>query len=98
MISLQGDSRIGCHRFTSWDIPNDGFFKGFYHPEYFIGQTVLHRIKKSNGEILHPVIVHGLYWNGIDWEYDVVLPPDHPEWELEDNEFKHLELYDIEPM
>ena len=96
MISLQGGSRTGCHNFTSWEIPDDDYFQGFYHPEYFIGQTILHRMKVTGGEILHPVKVIGLWWTGVDWEYEVLLPPDHPEWVEEDNQVKHLELYYIE--
>lgn len=98
MIAFQGDSRIGCLQFTSWDIPDVDFFKGFYHPEYFIGQTVLHRMKRNSGEILHPVIVYGLYWTGVDWEYEVLLPYDHPEWVEEDNECERLALFQTEPI
>ena len=98
MIAFQGDSRIGCQQFTSWEIPDVNYFQGFYHPEYCIGQTVLHRMKTYCGDILHTVTVIGLCWNGIDWNYDVLLPPDHPEWVEEDNEVINLELFYIEPI
>ena len=98
MISLQGDKRIVCQHFASWEIPDDNYFLDFYHPEYCIGQTILHRMKVTGGEILHPVKVIGIFWTGVDWEYEVLLPPDHPEWVEEDNQFKYLELYYIEPL
>lgn len=98
MIALQGGSRIGCQHFTSWEIPDDNYFRDFYHPEYCIGQAVLHRIKVTSGEILHPVIVIGLFWTGDDWEYEVLYPPEHPEWVEENNESHHLAEWQIEPI
>lgn len=98
MIALQGGSRIGCQCLTSWEIPDDDYFESFYHPEYCIGQTVLHKMRASGGEILHPVIVHGVWWTGIDWEYNVLLPADHPEWVEEDNESRQLAEWLIEPI
>lgn len=70
----------------------------FDKPEYYIGQTVLHRIKVRQGEILHPVEVIGLKWTDIDWEYAVKLPKDHPQFELEDHEWDQLNHWLIEPM
>lgn len=64
----------------------------------FIGQTVLHRLKANGGEILRPVIIIGLLWAGLDWEYEVLLPQDHPEWVEEDNEFRFLPYHRIEPI
>jgi hypothetical protein len=67
-------------------------------PEYYIGQLVLHRMKRSNGEILHPVQIIGLYWTGIDWEYAVSLPPDHPQFVEEDHEWDFLNYWLLELM
>jgi hypothetical protein len=72
--------------------------KEFDKPEYFIGQTVLHKMKVRQGEILHPVTVVGLHWTGIDWEYAVEFPEDHPLFELEENEWADLAHWQLEPM
>ena len=96
MIPLQCGSRTGCHDFTSWRIPDNKYFESFYHPEYFIGQTILHRIKVTGGEILHPVTIIGLYWTGTDWEYEALLPTDHPQFVPEDEITKFLASWNIE--
>ena len=70
----------------------------FEKPEYYIGQTVLHRIKVNRGEILHPVKVIGLLWSGIDWYYYVLLPEDHPEFKVEDSEWTEVENWELEAM
>lgn len=70
----------------------------FDKPEYFIGQRVFHRMKVRQGEILHPVTVLGLRWTGIDWEYAVGFPEDHPLFELENNEWADLAHWQLEPM
>jgi hypothetical protein len=70
----------------------------FDKPEYFIGQTVLHRIKVRQGEILHPVKVIGLRWTGFDWIYSVQLPEDHPQFKDEDHGWDEVEGYEVEPM
>lgn len=67
-------------------------------PGYYIGQTVLHKMKVRQGEILHPVEVIGLRWTGIDWEYAVELPENHPQFELENHEWAELAEWQIEPM
>ena len=72
--------------------------KEFDKPEYYIGQTVLHRIRVRQGEILHPVTVLGLRWTGIDWEYFVELPENHPWFEAEDREVEWLNHWLIEPL
>jgi len=70
--------------------------KEFDKPEYFIGQTVLHKMKVSQGEILHPVKVVGLRWSGVEWVYSVEFPKDHPQFELEDHEWDELEDSQLE--
>lgn len=70
----------------------------FGQPEYYIGQLILHRIKLCNGEILHPVQVCGVLWTGIDWEYAVTLPSDHPQFVEEDHEWDLLNDWLLEPM
>ncbi|WP_375449144.1 hypothetical protein [uncultured Nostoc sp.] len=70
----------------------------FDKPEYFLGQTVLHKIKVRQGEILHPVTVLGLRWSGVDWNYFVELPENHPWFEVENREFEWLDHWQVEPM
>ena len=72
--------------------------KEFDKPEYFIGQTVLHRIKVRQGEILYPVTVVGLSWTGIDWQYNVALLKDHPWFKPDDNEREWVDDRNLEPM
>jgi hypothetical protein len=72
--------------------------KEFDKPEYFIGQTVLHRIKVRQGEILHPVEVIGIFWTGIDWQYGVSLPEEHPWFEVDDREVEWVDDHEVEPM
>lgn len=72
--------------------------KTFNKPEYYIGQTVLHRIQVRQGEILHPVTVIGLWWNGRDWMYFVEFPEDHPQFQHEDHEWDEVADHQIEPM
>lgn len=64
--------------------------KTFDKPEYYIGQTVLHRIRVRQGEILHPVTVVGIRWSGADWAYAVEFPEDHPQFEPEDHAWDEL--------
>ncbi|MTJ11840.1 hypothetical protein FJR11_04360 [Anabaena sp. UHCC 0187] len=72
--------------------------KEFTKPKYYIGQTVLHRIKRKNGEILHPVYISGLRWDGIGWAYAIDLPEDHPYWIFEDGEWQESEEENLEEM
>lgn len=72
--------------------------KEFDKPEYFIGQTVLHKMKVRQGEILHPVTVIGVRWCGAGWMYAVEFPEDHPQFELEDHAWDELEEYLLETM
>jgi len=72
--------------------------KEFDKPEYFIGQTVLHRIKVRQGEILHPVEVIGIFWTGMDWQYGVSLPEEHPWFEVDDREVEWVDDHEVEPM
>lgn len=92
------------------DVPNLGVFqqaskfwrlqvsKEFSKPEYFLGQTVLHKIQVRQGEILHPVTVIGVRWDGFGWMYAVELPEDHPQFEPEDHGWDELERWQLEPM
>ncbi|MHC5915547.1 MAG: hypothetical protein ACYTXE_32160 [Nostoc sp.] len=66
--------------------------KEFDKPEYFIGQTVLHKMKVRQGEILHPVTVIGIRWSGSDWAYAVEFPEDHPQFEPEDHAWDELDV------
>ncbi|MBD2569864.1 hypothetical protein H6G59_18575 [Anabaena lutea FACHB-196] len=59
---------------------------------------MLHRIRKKNGEILHPVYIDGLRFSGAEWVYAVNLPEDHPDWILEDSEWAEVEEEDLEEM
>ncbi|MDZ8227098.1 hypothetical protein [Nostoc sp. ChiVER01] len=72
--------------------------KEFSKPEYYIGQTVLHKTKVKHGEILYPVTVLGLSWTGMDWQYMVSLPEDHPWFEVDDNEREWVDDRELEPM
>jgi hypothetical protein len=72
--------------------------KAFSRPEYYIGQTVLHKMEVKHGEILHPVMVIGLWWNGFNWVYAIDLPKDHPHFKPEDHEWDDVEDYQLEPM
>jgi hypothetical protein len=72
--------------------------KEFDKPEYFIGQTVLHKTKVKQGEILYPVTVVGLSWTGMDWQYSVSLPEDHPWFKPDDNEREWVDDRELEPM
>jgi hypothetical protein len=68
----------------------------FDKPTYCIGEVVWHIIKVSNGQILHPVTITGLYWTGLDWEYHAMLPPNHPQFKPENNESEYLAEYQLE--
>lgn len=70
----------------------------FSQPEYYIGQLVLHRIKRPNGEILHPVQILGVFWTGLDWQYAVSYPPDHPHFQIDDGEFDWIDDWQLELM
>ena len=72
--------------------------KEFDKPEYYIGQTVLHKMRVRQGEILHPVTVVGLKWTGIDWEYAVELPENHPQFEPENHTWAELNHWLLEQM
>lgn len=67
-------------------------------PEYFLGQTVLHKMKVRQGEILHPVKVIGVRWSGVDWVYAVALPEDHPQFVPEDHQWDEYEGWILEAM
>jgi len=72
--------------------------KEFDKPEYYIGQTVLHKVKVRQGEILYAVTVLGLSWTGMDWQYNVSLPENHPWFEVCDNEREWVDDRELEPI
>lgn len=72
--------------------------KIFDKPEYYIGQMVFHRIKVARGEILHPVTVVGVRWNGYDWSYAILLPDNHPQFVPDDHGWDEVESRLLEPM
>ena len=72
--------------------------KTFDKPEYYIGQTVLHRIQVRQGEILHPVTVIGVRWAGDEWLYSVEFPEDHPQFHPENHGWDELDQHQLETM
>src|SRR3712207_1240079 len=70
--------------------------KKFSLPEYYPGQVVFHVMQAPGGYIAHPVEVVGLIWNGLDWDYWVALPPDHPEYDEEDCVQMELNSWNLE--
>lgn len=76
-----------------WQLP---ISKQFTLPQYYIGQVVLHQIKRPNGEILHPVVVIGISWTGSDWQYGVQFPEDHPQYQPGDIEADWVDEWQIE--
>lgn len=84
-----------ANAFKFWHLP---ISKDFDKPEYYIGQTVLHRIEVRQGEILHPVQVIGIAWTGGYWQYEVSLSKDHPWFEVRETEAEWLDENELEPM
>lgn len=72
--------------------------KNFPLPKYYIGQAVFHVMKVKQGEILHPVTIIGIGWNRTGWDYEVELPSDHPDLNLDDLEYSWLSENEIEPI
>jgi hypothetical protein len=72
--------------------------KVFTKPEYYIGQSVLHKMKVKQGEILHPVTVIGLWWSGNSWTYFIQLPEDHPQFDPDEHQVTELEHWQLEAM
>lgn len=95
MISLRESNRC-CLHLPFGEPDTQDFFEDFYQPEYQIGQLVLHKIKVADGEILHPVKIIGYCWVGVDWEYDVLFPTDHPKYKFEDCGGDQLAEWQIE--
>lgn len=88
----------GCCSANAFDFWHLRIIKTYGKPEYFIGQTVLHRIEVRQGEILHPVEVIGISWTGNDWQYDVSFPKDHPWFEVGEHEAEWVDVDEIEPI
>lgn len=81
MVSSHGFDPVGSLCF--WYEP---VIKEFSQPEYFIGELVFHIVQVVDGYILYPVKVLGLCWTGLDWEYAVELPVEHPYYIADDCE------------
>ena len=96
MLSLL-DSSLKLENFAIdfWHLPIN---KDFSQPEYYIGQTVLHCMKVPLGEILHPVDIVGISWNGERWDYEVWLPSNHPQFEEQDHEVAWLTEWELEAL
>lgn len=68
--------------------------RDFSKPKYYIGQTVVHVVKRPNIEYRIHVDVLGLAWSGSDWQYMIEMPeyhpffkPDQSDWDwVDDNE------------
>lgn len=86
MISFHSPETLCCSSNDFWHLPisKTEFDR---QPEYHLGQTVFHKIQRTGGEILHPAKIVGLYWDGIDWVYSIDLPPEHPQFQVEDCEW-----------
>lgn len=97
MISLR-ESNYDCFNLPFGFPDTEGYFTDFYHPEYHIGQLVFHKMKVTSGEILHPVKIIGYYWTGVDWEYEVLFPSDHPKYEHENFGGEILGYWQLERM
>jgi hypothetical protein len=98
MLAVDAPNLGNCRNANAlnfWHLP---IIKTYDKPEYYIGQTVLHKIKVRQGEILHPVTVIGLKWSGVDWVYAVELPEDHPQFEPENHQWDEYEGWLLEPM
>ena len=76
-----------------WQLP---ITKKYKLPKYYVGQVVLHRINQPNGEILHPVEVLGLWWNGCDWVYMIEFSTTHPEFKDREREIEEVEEFQLE--
>ena len=87
----------GYQRVQNWNLGLE-LGEDFHLPTYCIGQTVLHCMKVRQGEILHPVLINGIFWTGLSWEYSVFLPKEHPEFVHENNESSWLEEWEIESL
>ena len=61
--------------------------KDFTKPKYYIGQTVVHWAQVKETEVFAHVDVLGISWTGIDWQYLVNLPENHPWFRAKDEEW-----------
>lgn len=95
MLTSSSVSQTHSSSFDFWYLPIP---KSFTQPMYFPGQQVFHRIRRSQGEILHPVIVIGFSWTGMDWQYGVRFPEDHPQFVPEDVESDWVDEWQLEAM
>ncbi|BAY90789.1 MULTISPECIES: hypothetical protein [unclassified Tolypothrix] len=53
--------------------------KDFSKPEYYIGQTVIHVVKRGDKTSEFLVDIRGLSWTGFDWQYFIEVPSCHPD-------------------
>ncbi len=96
-VSMQQCSSLHCSC-NSFGFEDFDYFDNYYPPRYSIRQVVLHKLRVHQGEILHPVVVYGLLWTGIDWVYLVQLSSTHPWFVYEDRECLELEEHFIEAL
>jgi hypothetical protein len=71
--------------------------KDFPKPEYYIGQTVLHRAKVVNREVFAHVDVLGISWTGGFWQYLVEFPSNHP-WCSPDGDMQWVDSRELTPV
>lgn len=96
MLPLNSPFRVNDPAYLYfWQLP---ISKEFPLPKYYIGQVVFHRMQKKQGEILHSVVVIGISWNGIDWEYGIEFPEDHPQFKPRDAERDWVDEWRLEPI
>jgi hypothetical protein len=58
-------------------------------PEFQIGEIVLYSDYISDVEADYIVRINGLNWTGLEWEYAIQLPVNHPRWKpcIDDNQY-----------
>ena len=93
MLTSHSVSQTCGSSFDFWYLP---ITKSFRQPMYFLGQQVFHRIRQTQGEVLHPVTVIGISWTGIDWEYGIEFPKDHPQFKPRDIESDWVDEWQLE--
>lgn len=93
MLASSGNFSAGSLCF--WHQPVS---KEFSQPQYFIGELALHVMRVPKGYVLHLVKVVGAYWTGIDWQYAIELPTDHPYYKKLDGEFEWVDEVYLEKL
>ncbi len=59
-------------------------------PKYQIGQIVLYNDYTAEPEADYIVRINGLNWTGVEWEYAIQLPVNHPMWQSCINENQYF--------